>query len=407
MRLQTQLAKIPDSFLTVVEAPSGFGKTTAIREYFSSVLRDVVCEKWYTCLGESPEKAWMGICAMFSGAEDSIAEDLVELGVPTQESLPDIVTLLHEYQCSEPTYYIIDDYQLFDTTVRSKLLTALSVCRNDSLHIIVVTQPLTDDHGRVYQRSRSHYIGPKDFYFDNACIGKYCRLIGIKISSADVAHIQTVADGWVAAIRLQLQNYKETGLLVETTASNLLVESAVWNRLSEQEKDFLLAVSLLDGFTAQQSTIMGGGVSVPKSIEALLSMDFFIRYVADKKVYSIHSVLRDYLLKHLAMQPHDFIDAAYHKAALACQFVGDYFQAAQFFMKMADYEAILALPFSTQYFYDNKEQGAISFFERVVDQCPLTIMQKYPIALVLIAYIFFRNGSRPYFVKLTKYSASC
>jgi len=32
--LKSQLARIPNYPLTFVEAPSGFGKTTAVREYF-------------------------------------------------------------------------------------------------------------------------------------------------------------------------------------------------------------------------------------------------------------------------------------------------------------------------------------------------------------------------------------
>lgn len=41
-KLKSQLALIPEYPLTVVEAPSGFGKTTAVREYLKETFLDGV-----------------------------------------------------------------------------------------------------------------------------------------------------------------------------------------------------------------------------------------------------------------------------------------------------------------------------------------------------------------------------
>lgn len=70
--LQAQLAKIADHTLTVVEAPSGFGKTTAVREYLETHFQEDARIVWYTCLGESPAKAWAGICKLFGSADESL-----------------------------------------------------------------------------------------------------------------------------------------------------------------------------------------------------------------------------------------------------------------------------------------------------------------------------------------------
>lgn len=404
-RLKEKLAKIPANFLTVVKAPSGFGKTTAVREYFAQTFSGTVNDKWYTCLGESPAKAWNGICSLFSGKNDSITEDLLELGTPTPETLPDIVALLNGFDCDEQTYCIIDNYQLFDPTIQKKMITALSACKNDNLHIIIITQPLISKTETTYQSSLYHEIGMHDFFFDNACIVHYCRLAGIKITNDDIEQIQNTSNGWIAAIRLQLQNYQETGMFVDAKAIGTLVETAVWHKLSVTERNFLLGIALLDGFTARQAAIMSASRNpdtVPAIIAKLLSLDFFIRYIADKQVYSMHAILRDYLLERFAMQPDDFIDVTHRKAAAACIAVNDYFTAAQFFIKVRDYDAILALPFTSQYFYNNKESNLIGFFECLADNCPQETLQKYPMMLLLIAYLFFRNGVYPYFFKLVE-----
>ena len=397
--LQAKLAQISEHGLTVVEAPSGFGKTTAVREYLASEFDATTRVQWYTCLGESPAKAWAGICSLFGSTDSSLAEELMELGPPAAQNLADIATLLRTCSCDRISFFIIDNYQLFEHAAPRKFLAALSTCQIKNLHLVVITQPLKDEPQTTH--SPHHHIGTQDFYFGNACIAKFCHQTGLKISAESIEQIQAVADGWIAAIRLQLRSYKESGCFLSSKDINTLVETAIWSKLSGEEKHFLVAVSLLDGFTARQAAIMGDGESMPGSIATLLSLEFFMRYVADKKVYSMHSILREYLLQRFTLQPPAVMDAMHRKAAAACLEVRDYYQAAVFLMHVRDHEAILSLPFSTEYLYNNKDRGLVDFFRQVVDTCPPHVLQKYPVFLVLIAYLFYRNGEAQYFFKLT------
>lgn len=421
-RLTRQLEAIPFHTLTIIEAPSGFGKTTAVREYFASHNQTDGQAPgpalWYTCLGESPLKAWAGICALFRrpahslntpddglapALKETLAADLLEIGPPTHDSLPDIIALLRRFQCPEPLYLIIDNYQLFEHAAPRKFLNALSTLVISNLHLIVITQPLKVEQGEgpATTHPLHHSITTQDFFFDTPSITHYCRQSGISISADAVEQVRVASGGWIAAIRLQLKHYAETGRIMASHGIGPLVETAVWNKLSADERDFMLALSLLDGFTMRQAVIMGDGAAIPQSIEALLSLEFFIRYVADKHVYSMHSILRDYLCERFAMQPHGKMDAMHRKAAAACLAVADYCQAGQFYLKVAAYEAVLTLPFTAQYMYDNREKDLLSLFERLVDVCPEPVLCKYPMVLVLVAYLFFRMGSVAHFIKTT------
>lgn len=75
-RLKRQLEQISHHPLTIVEAPSGLGKTTAVREYLKEKLSKGACEYWYTCLGESASMACLGICELFSNVNVKVADDL-------------------------------------------------------------------------------------------------------------------------------------------------------------------------------------------------------------------------------------------------------------------------------------------------------------------------------------------
>ncbi len=400
--LLAQLARIPKHCLTVVEAPSGFGKTTAVREYLTSAPSEDVRVQWYTCLGESPAKAWAGICGLFDGPSTALAEGLLGLGVPEQDSLPDISALLQNFHCDAPTFLVIDNYQLFATTVQRKLITALGTCRDKNVHLIIITQPLKDDKPTAHDGNPHHLISPKDFFFDHACIAKYCRLSGILITPDVVDQIQATTDGWVAAIRLQLKDYKENGRFLGSRDINSLVEIAIWNKLSADEKKFLLALSLLDGFTAEQAAVMGDGAAASKNVADLLSLDFFIRYVADKGVYSMHSILREYLLHRFSMQPQDFKDAMHRKAAEACLMVADYYQAALFYWEVADYDAILSMPFTDQYFFNNQEHDIIQFFAQVFQNCPQDVLLRHPLTILAVGIQFYKKGMAFLYNKVVK-----
>lgn len=400
-RLEKALADIPAYGLTVIEAPSGFGKTTALREYLARehAQADV---RWYTCFGESAGKAWAGICALFAGSEDSIAEELSELGEPTPENLAGIASLISGYSSPDPKFLVIDNYQLFDSPVRKRCIAAFAACRDENLHIILVTQPLRDEEGGSTFHPQQHLcITARDLFFDSACIAEYCRLMGIAITAEKIEAVQTAARGWVAAIRLQLQHYRHTGSLADFSDIRPLVETAIWNRLSRDERNLMMGLSLLDAFNTRQAAIMSDGMALPDTVAELLSQDFFIRHVADRQAYVMHSILQDYLRERFAMEAAEFRAAMHRKAAMASLDTGDLFQAAHFFLEVEDYRAILSLPMSTQYVYDNQERDITSLFERLMDRCPLEVLREYPVFLVLMAYNFFRRGSRAYFLRAT------
>ncbi|MDD3853518.1 MAG: hypothetical protein PHD40_07675 [Syntrophomonadaceae bacterium] len=90
--LQKRLETIHSYPLIVLQAPSGFGKTTAINEYLRQM--DVEHVYWYTCMGEPLRKSWNGICRTFSHIDRSTAKQLETLEYPTQENLVDIAEIL-------------------------------------------------------------------------------------------------------------------------------------------------------------------------------------------------------------------------------------------------------------------------------------------------------------------------
>ncbi|MCL1940608.1 MAG: response regulator [Synergistaceae bacterium] len=438
-RLKNKLARMRNYPLTIVEAPSGFGKTTAVREYLKNLVAAATAtagarirENWYTCLGESPKDAWAGICRLFAGPgepgeagnlgkpgesgkksekNDEAARRLSELFPPTMESLPGIAASMREYRCDDETFLVIDNYQLFENGITPQgafssrgggihLINAFSAHTAPNLHIIVITQSLPLSGDNVHN-SNIYRLGAGDFFFDRDSTARVCRLAGVRLSDEELDKVQGSSEGWVAAIMLQAASYKESGSFVNAGSLDDLMEKAIWNRMSGVEREFLMSVSLLNGFTARQAAMMGDWPVLPENAARLLEDNFFIPYIADKGVYSIHSLLRDYLQKRFGGQQPVFIETMNRRAGKACEAASDYIQAARFFLKTGDHDAVLSMPFTPRYLYEHSEDAA-GFLECLAEECPDDALLKYPFTMIAFAFQFLKDGKRDLFSRMIR-----
>ena len=62
-RLVGRLSEMAGAPAAFVEAPSGFGKTTAVREFLRARGARAL---WHTCLGEPAARSWGALCRMLS-----------------------------------------------------------------------------------------------------------------------------------------------------------------------------------------------------------------------------------------------------------------------------------------------------------------------------------------------------
>ena len=415
-KLVSRLDGIFDHPVTLVEAPSGFGKTSAVREYLKSNLPEGAREKWYTCLGEPPSTAWDGICRLFGDIGGDLSWQLSKLFPLTKESLPEFAALMHECRddserdnserdnserCDVETFLVIDNYQLFENDISHDIINAFSVHDAEKLHIIIITQPLSTHNENVHN-ANIHKLKTEDFLFDRESTARFCRLARAKLSDEEIEKVQTFSEGWVAAIRLQVENYSKTGSLSSAGSMDELIETAIWNRISVEEREFLMASSLLDGFTEKQAAIMGNWTTLSKSAAHLLKNNFFIPYVTDKAVYSMHSLLRNYLLGRFNNQPTDFVETMNHRAGSACMAVSDYLQAARFYMKVKCFDDILSMPFKPRHLNELETKDSVDFFERFVEECPEGTLRKYPLTVLAFTYQFMMGGKRELFSRMIR-----
>lgn len=78
-RLAAALERIPEYPLTVIEAPMGYGKTTAVKEYAARAGFEVL---WQTVYDNTAAHFWNGFCVLFDRLDSACALSLEEVGLP-------------------------------------------------------------------------------------------------------------------------------------------------------------------------------------------------------------------------------------------------------------------------------------------------------------------------------------
>ncbi len=402
-KLRKQLEQISHHPLTIVEAPSGFGKTTAVREYLKENLPQDTGEYWYTCLGEPSSTAWRGICSLIANADKNKAEVLKSLEMPTIETLIYMTEIIKDIRCSKETYLVIDNYQLISCDIPYELLSVLSMHGSRSLHIIIITQQIRANRLLTFHNVDIHTIHASAFFFSREGVASLFRMEGLRLTELELEQVYIGTEGWVSAIRLQIINYQENGTFERNFGIEQLVENAIWNRLEPLEKELLLSVSVMDSFTAQQAAIMLDRETLPESLEDMLKNNDFIRYYPDKNIYTIHSILQDYLKNRFYHnQSEEFKRRVFGLAGQSYAIQAQYYPAAQLFYKIGDYDAILSAPFTWEYLSNQKEKKILEFIVELVEKCPEDTLRRYPFALLSFCYQLYLGGYREAYRKLCR-----
>lgn len=400
--LKKQLAQISYYPLTIIKAPSGFGKTTAIREYLNENLSYGAHEYWYTCLGESSSVTWSCICELISNINVKVADDLRNLKMPTKDTLNYMLSYIKKLQCNNETFIVVDNYQLINCDISHELIQVFSSHTNANLHMIFITQEFDSKLQPLINSENIHRIESVNFIFDRKGIVNLFHIRGYHLTEEEVDKIYISTEGWIAAIRLQMLSFIRTGSLTSPFDIELLVENTIWNNFDIEEQEFLLSVSVLASFTTHQAAIVTSQEILSSKIQKLLkSNDYFIKYFPDKGIYSIHSILLDYLKKRFnhgkSLKNQNEI---YRKAGFAMTVSGQYSKAAEFYYKVKDFDAILSLPFRFEYLEQENGKNQYSFYKKIINECPDKILCKHPFTMIVFGYMTLMNGYDTEYKKL-------
>ena len=236
-RILEKLSSISNSNLTIVEAPTGYGKTTAVKNYLNSTDEDAI---WITVENEDSDIFFEQICNVLDRLKINVISEFRNLGTPKDaKTTKKIIDLFTKIELQDNCTIVLDNFQFIKNKYIKEILSALVNYVNNKIRLIIITQNVTfEPLIEKIVKKEVNYIGKSDLEFDYDDITSYFRECGIRLGDDEVNYLLKYTEGWISAIYLQMLCYIDKNTFEIDTGINNLVCTSIWEKLSFDEQNF-------------------------------------------------------------------------------------------------------------------------------------------------------------------------
>lgn len=385
------LERIFDYPLTIVEAPIGYGKTTAVREFLAAKGVPVI---WTSFFSESdtPEKFWDRLAAGAGNVDPEAGSRLKSLGIPSDESqATTIVSILSEMEYGADTTLVIDDFHLAKNMRITGLFRRFVSEMPGDFHIVFITREMSNlDIAELYAKGLCSILPQQTLRFTAEGIRAYCALMGFRPGEDELNKVAEYTDGWISLTYLVLLGMEQGIPVGQNSVIDELVEKVLYDVYDEPIRRFLLRLSVMDAFTAEQARYVTEESRAEEFLKKLRGENAFVYYDETEGVYKIHNVLLDFLRDRRGNDPESA--ALYRRVGEWYLKHKAYITAYGYLCRAGEIEHVLAL-------LDDKDvitndfaefEGAMEMFAAA----PREMLFKYPFAYLQYIAIQLLSGDQ-------------
>lgn len=368
--LLKKLPLILEKKLTIMEAPMGYGKTVAVKEYLRKQQADVV----WICFSRSiGMNSWEFFCQSLEEQLPhcpELGKRLRTLGLPEDDqTIYQVIRLLREADFRRPVVFVLDDYQVVNTVRLSKLVEGLVHIGCPNTHAVLITRDMYCGNSEVLNlKGDLGFIGRADFVLDQNDILTYYNMCGVALTPEDTALLYQTTDGWISALYLYLLRYKEEGVLAFPTNIYELMDLELFSRLSEDAQNFLYAVCPLGTFDFQQADFVWTRENTRQIITDLRFKNAFVMYNDQTGRFYIHSIFLQFLERRLKRLPDRVREEIYARCGDYFLQEKDYDTAMRYYFAGDRFEQLLAALCLDQ--GNSISQARWPFYHVVLERCP-------------------------------------
>lgn len=385
-KITQEMNEIMEYPLTIVEAPMGYGKTTAVRECLKNLNGDI---KWQRIYDSLTHGFWEGFCNMVRELDVECANNLSQLGFPDDGVLLyEAVGIMEGIALSKTTILVIDDYHICECVESDAFIRYLIEHQIPNLKIVLIVRFIKfETLEELKLKGYLKYIAKETFEFDVKEIQAYYKLCGINLKVAQAEQLYRLTEGWISAIYLLLLNYLEAGSFSSTKNIYKLLESTLYSSFSEEVKNFLNVICFFDYFTLDQASYVWQKEDANKLLSEIMGKNALIRYDEKTKTYHIHSLFIKLLREKFQLLGDGEKKSIFQNMALWYRSKGDFFSALKYFYQNKDFDMLMEVLESDRgdYLFQNGKDLFIKFFE----ECPFEIREKHPVALLIYVINLF------------------
>jgi len=390
-RINKELTNIGRHPLTIITAPMGYGKSTAVKQFLSgSGLRHI----WISLNEASMDTGyfWRVLTTRLTGVNEELGKTLDGLGFPLDNMQRSrIIDLLKKFSPPEDFVLVLDDYQYAENDLLTNFLISIVKYCIPNCHLVIISRYLLKyDIKELSAKNLVCTIDQKTLKFSNEDIKKYFINMSMYISKDEISHIQNLTGGWAAALYLFYRGLTYGMPLENITEINELLKKALYDSYDMKTRQVLCSLSVLDDFTSEMAAYSTGIENIGKDIERLSSENAFINFDLTIKKYTIHSVFRSFLYKE-AVNSETNIQEIYRRAGLWHIGRNNINHGFYYLFKGEDFDTMLKeLEKPALYVRSSDRPMMFHYFEHI----PADHFNNHPIAYLKFILMFIITGDK-------------
>jgi LuxR family maltose regulon positive regulatory protein len=201
--LNQRLDKALTCKLTILTAPAGYGKTTAVLKWLEGIS---LPSAWFSVDDDDndPVAFWNYSCAALSGIQKDIGKD-TEYVFSSQElfqaDMHIRILIDHLSNAGSDFVFVIDDFHLINNP---KILEALSyfiTYQPENMHLLILSR--TNPRMKLTKlglKENLLRLGAEDLLFHANEIDQFFKARGFSLQHEEHQRIETYTEGWAAAL---------------------------------------------------------------------------------------------------------------------------------------------------------------------------------------------------------------
>jgi len=372
--------------LTVVDAPMGYGKTTAVREFLKKSSATVL---WQMLLDDSASSFWDGFSRLFRKLDVAAADSLARIGVPVNSVfLEEAIRIIGNIEFPVKTVIVLDDYHLLSSRDIDRFIEQLVKSELPNFHMVIVSRSnFGENTAELVLKGYCLVIAKNCLELTKSEIVEYCKLCGVKLTHEDTNFLLAYSEGWISAVYLCILGFLQDGRIEQQGSLYELIEKVVYRRCSTELQEFLLRLCIFDSFSFEQAKAMWCKENTEVLLQSLVSQNAFFRQDQVSRNYYVHNIFTSYLRRIFERQSLDIQQATWKTAGIWYKSVGDCIQGMDCFYKAVDFHELLSILEADKgnVITNEHKECLIRYFS----ECPAQIKMHHPWACLIYAINLF------------------
>lgn len=289
--------------VTIVQAPMGYGKTVAVREFLKNKevrmiwidLKQCVNDRWWDYFCRSVRENFPD--------QQELCDEMVRCGRPGDgQTINQVIRIINSLKPDHPLVYVIDNFHLAVNQLVPRLIEMSVEKSHSNTHVVLLTQNVYSHMFReLTAGGRLGILDRQLFLFQEQDIENYFGMNDMELTPGQAGRLLNLTEGWISALCLMLTASKGNDTFIVPPGIYETIDSGWFSKLSEQEAELLYHVALPEEFTFEQAqfVIYGRDESQADETHHLLSdlteQNAFLYYDEENESYHLHQMVRQFL----------------------------------------------------------------------------------------------------------------